>query len=283
MSDIAETLKQATQILRVNEIADPRREAGLLLSLALGKNQTFLIAHPEYKLTIPEQKLFAEYLKRRAGREPYQYIAGRQEFYGLDFIVTPDVLIPRPETEMIVEMSLAILKDIAKPLFCEMGVGSGCISISILHHLKSAEADGVDCSPMALEVAEKNAIRHNVADRLTLAISNALDVFESAPHFDLIVSNPPYVPVEDFESLQAEVRDYEPAIALTDNSDGLSLIKKLIADSPQYLKPNGYLLIEIGFQQAQAVGRMVSFDTWRSFEILPDLQGIPRMVKLQKI
>src|ERR1044072_91747 len=244
MPDIAETLKQAAEVLRINEIAEPRREANSLLALALQKDHTFLIAHPEYELTEDEQKLFAENLRRRAAREPFQYIAGHQEFYGLDFMVTPDVLIPRPETEMTVETAIELFKDKGDLFFCEIGVGLGCISISILHEITNARAIGFDVSQKALDVAERNAYRNNVADRLELGISDVFShifsVVDTSLQFDLVVSNPPYIPLEDFATLQPEVRDHEPASALTDNGDGLSIIEKIIDQAPNFLKTGGY-------------------------------------------
>jgi release factor glutamine methyltransferase len=282
MPDIAGTIKQAAELLRISEIAEPRREARSLLTLALQKDQTFLIAHPEYELTGDEQKLFEENLHRRAAREPFQYIAGRQEFYGLDFLVTPDVLIPRPETEMIVETAIELFKDKDDLFFCEIGAGSGCISVSILHELKNARAIGFDISPKALDVAEKNAYQNNVAERLELAVSDVFSAAGTSLQFDLIVSNPPYIPLEDFKILQPEVREHEPASALTDNGNGLSIIKKIISEAPNFLGTGGYLLMEIGIDQAIIVTEMIDPDIWQTFEILPDLQGIPRMVKLQR-
>lgn len=282
MSNIAETLEQASEILRANEVAEPRREASLLLCLALEKDQTFLIAHPEYKLTETEEDLFRAYVQRRADREPFQHIAGRQEFYGLDFIVTPDVLVPRPETELLVENALTLFLRDQNIFFCEVGIGSGCISVALLHELKMARAIGLDISAEALDVAEKNALKNNVADRLELGVSDVFSELNVDDEFDLIVSNPPYVPLEDFAGLQAEVRDHDPRVALTDGGSGLSIIEKLIRESPQYLKPGGYLLMEIGFNQSFAVREMVDLNIWRSLDILPDLQGIPRMVKLWK-
>ncbi len=281
MPDIAETVKQAAELLRISEIAEPRREANSLLALALEKDLAFLIAHPEYELAEDEQKLFEEYLRRRAAREPFQYIAGRQEFYGLDFVVTPDVLIPRPETEMIVETAIELFKDKGDLFFCEIGVGSGCISVSILHELTNARAIGFDISPKALDVAEKNAYQNNVADRLELGVSDVFSGVDTSLQFGLIVSNPPYIPAEDFKTLQPEVRDHEPASALTDNGDGLSIIEKIISQAPNFLKTGGYLLMEIGIDQAAGVGEMIAPGIWQTFEILPDLQGIPRMVKLR--
>jgi len=280
--NIAGALQGAAEILSEAGVIDPRREAGSLLCLALQKDQTFLIAHPEYELSADEENTFREYLKRRADREPFQHIAGRQEFYGLEFIVTPDVLIPRPETELLVEAAVKLFQDKENLFFCEVGTGSGCISVSLLHELKTARAIGVDISETALAVAEKNALKNNVADRLELGVSDVFSAVDKTAEFDLIISNPPYVPAEDVATLQAEVRGHDPLIALTDGKNGLSIIEKLISESPQYLKPGGYLLIEIGFNQSFAVREMVDLKTWRALDILPDLQGIPRMVKLHK-
>jgi release factor glutamine methyltransferase len=278
LPNISEILKKATEILHSGGIAEPRREASSLLSFAIEKSKTFLIAHSEYELTIEEEINFQKVLQRRANREPLQYITGKQEFYGLDFIVTPDVLIPRPETEMIVENALEILKLRQSARFCEIGVGSGCISVSILHNVPMSSAVGLDISEKALEIAKRNAEKHQVSEKLDLKIS---DVFSCLANekFDLIVSNPPYIPRRDIENLQREVRDFEPLNALTDGGEGLSIIEKIITDAPKFLKPRGFLLIEIGFGQAEDVRRMFDAKIWKMIEILPDPQRIPRMVK----
>lgn len=281
MPNIAETLRKATEILHESGIAEPRREANSLLAFALAKSKTFLIAHPEYELTGEEQTNFQAFLQRRAEREPFQYITGKQEFYGLDFIVSPHVLIPRPETEMIVENALEILKTRENSRFCEVGVGSGCISISILHNAKTASAIGLEVSEKALEVAKLNAENHQVSERFNLKISNVFGVLTDEI-FDLIVSNPPYIPRQDIANLQAEVRDFEPLNALTDEKDGLSIIKRIIADAPKFLNPSGFLLLEIGFGQAEDVKQMFDAKIWQTVEILPDLQGIGRIVKAKK-
>ncbi|MEP7038273.1 MAG: peptide chain release factor N(5)-glutamine methyltransferase, partial [Acidobacteriota bacterium] len=269
-------LKNAAEVLQKNNIAEPRREATSLLAFALQKNKTFLIAHSQYELSAEEEMRFREFLRRRAKREPFQYITGKQEFYGLDFEVTKDVLIPRPETELIVENVIELLPENAK--FCEVGIGSGCISVSILHEIKTASAIGLDVSEKALQIAAKNAETHNVFDRLELKISDVFDILQ-AEKFDFIVSNPPYISSKDIKSLQAEVRDFEPLSALTDGADGLSIIKKIVDDAPQFLKPHGFLLMEIGFSQANEVEQMFSSNIWQSVEVLPDLQNIPRIVK----
>ena len=277
MSNISESLNKAAAVLLSAEIDDPRREATSLLCFALGKDRTFLIAHPEYELDRDEADLFDSVVKRRANREPFHHITGVKEFYGLDFIVSPDVLIPRPETEMLVAKSINILSLIDKPVFCEIGVGSGCIAISILRHVLPATAVGLDISEAAVAIASRNATNHDVQERLRLVNS---DIFGGLKHqsFDLIVSNPPYIPVEDIASLQPEVKDFEPHLALTDGAGGLSVIEKIIIESPRFLKSGCPLVMEIGIGQAGAVRAMFDPDLWRSVEIVPDFQAIPRMV-----
>ncbi len=309
--NISEILKKATEILRENGVAEARREANSLLAFALGKDRTFLIAHSEYELSDEEKLKFEKLLKRRAKREPFQYIVGKQEFFGLDFIVTKDVLIPRPETELIVENALQILREKKNPRFLEVGVGSGCISISILYENRTATAMALDISEKALQIAKKNAEKHQVSDRLELNISDVFSALKSEPPavagglssgfkisinvlndkiqppataggsdlFDLIVSNPPYIDEKDFADLQPEVRDFEPAFALTDGANGSSIIEKIIKDAPQFLKSEGFLLIEIGFNQSNEVREMCSPEIWQSIEFLADLQGIPRTLK----
>jgi release factor glutamine methyltransferase len=278
MSNIDEQLKTATNLLRESGIGEPRREAASLLAFALQKNKTFLIARPEYELSGEEAARFQKILERRACREPFQYITGRQEFYRLDFVVTKDVLIPRPETELLVEQAIEVLKAKENPVFCEVGVGSGCVSVSILHEIKTARAVGLDVSAKAIEIARLNAENNGAANRLELKISDVFVALKTEK-FDAVVSNPPYISSEDVETLQPEVRDFEPLEALTDGRNGLSIIEKIVAESPRYLKPEGFLLLEIGFAQADEVRKIFSPETWRSVEILPDLQGIPRTVK----
>ena len=274
--DISEALESAAKTLQTSGVAEAVREAKSLLAFALNSNQTFLIAHAEYELSVEEEKRFRDFITRRARREPFQYIVGKQEFYNLDFAVTPDVLIPRPETELIVAAAIEITKGNAR--FCEVGIGSGCISVSILHAVKTASAIGLDISEEALKVARENAETHLVAKRLELKSS---DVFENLPaeKFDFIVSNPPYIPGEDVKNLQAEVRDYEPPAALTDGKDGLSIVRKIIADAPHFLKAGGFLLMEIGINQETKVREMFDEKNWREIKILPDLQNIPRTIK----
>lgn len=280
MPKIAEILPEATRILHDSGVGEARREAASLLGFAVARERAFLVAHPEYELSADEENLFRAVVRRRAAREPLQYITGRQEFYGLEFNVAPGVLIPRPETESIVENALKILKSVDHPVFCEVGVGSGCISVSILHELETARGIGLDVSDDALAIAAANARKHGVAARLILQKSDVFEVLENEK-FDLVVSNPPYIPVAEMTNLQREVRDYEPRAALTDGGDGFSIIEKIVAGAPRFLNADGFLLIEIGFGQAERAAAMFDAALWRAAEILPDLQGIPRTVRAQ--
>lgn len=278
MKTVSEIIKESAFVLQSAEIDEPRRQASLLLAFVLEKDKTFLIAHSDYQLSEMEEEQFFQLIARRAQREPFQHIVGKQEFYGLDFIVSPDVLIPRPETEMIVENAIEILRDKKSLDFCEVGIGSGCISVSILYQIKTVSAIGLDISEKALLIAKRNAEVHHVLERLKLKKSNVFSEL-NGERFDLIVSNPPYIPAADVTVLQPEVRDFEPLQALTDGGNGFSIIEQIVNQAPKFLKPNGWLLIEIGILQAESAKEMFEKNIWQNVDILPDLQGIPRLVK----
>ncbi|MFM9903121.1 MAG: peptide chain release factor N(5)-glutamine methyltransferase [Pyrinomonadaceae bacterium] len=282
---VAEALRSAAERLRLSQVAEHRREASLLLAFALHKPAVFLIAHPEYELSDNDQTTFEAYVSRRANREPFHYITGHKEFYGLEFEVTPDVLIPRPETEILVEEAIRELKklkelnELKKLAFCEIGVGSGCISVSILHNVPNANAVGIDISEKALAVAKRNSECYGVADRFSLI---QCDVFSGVTgKFDMIVSNPPYIPDADLTDMQKEVRDFEPHNALFAGTDGLDIIRRIIDDAPERLNLGGLLLIEIGFGQAEILRDLFDPNIWSKLEFIPDLQGIDRVLKVR--
>ena len=279
---IAEILKEAASELNNAGVPEARREARSLLSFILGKDRTFLISHAEDETDEDSFVRLREFVERRAAGEPLQYITGVQDFYGREFRVTPDVLIPRPETELLIEAALQIVGDTA-PFICDVGTGSGCIAVTLLCELSNARAVAIDKSAPALEIAKLNAQKHSVAERAIFVVSDCFDSLDSRDYeFDLIVSNPPYVAERALEGLQREVRDHEPRIALSPGGDGLSVIRRLIDEGPSFIKPKGHLLMEIGFDQGEAVERLVSGSAWSLRELRPDLQGIPRIVVLQK-
>jgi release factor glutamine methyltransferase len=281
---IARALVEAAQILRQAGVPEARREAASLLEYITGRDRTFLITHAETTLALFDVRHLRYLVERRAAGEPLQYITGHQDFYGLDFEVTPDVLIPRPETELLVEKALELLDKTEQPTFiCDVGTGSGCIPISILHERPIVQAIGLDISFPALRVAARNAARHYVRERLALVASDCFAALDSnRTRFSMIVSNPPYVTEESFAGLQREVRDHEPRLALTPGGDGLSIISQLIKDAPRFLSSGGHLLIEIGFDQHEAVRNLIDQQVWELLDIHKDLQGIPRIVALRK-
>jgi release factor glutamine methyltransferase len=227
-----------------------------------------------------------------------QYITGHQEFFGLDFEVTSDVLIPRPETELLVEKALQLVSSSAvAPFICDIGTGSGCIAITLLHELlpnhPDARAVAIDISEAALEVAKRNAARHLVTEHVSFVVSDGFAALDRKDHgnrdetprelFGLMVSNPPYVADAAISSLQKEVRDFEPRLALEAGVDGLSIITRLLAEAAAFLKAGGYFLFEIGFDQHQAVEQLIDRRVWKLLDIHKDLQGIPRTVALEKL
>lgn len=279
---IAKLIKEAATELEIGQIAQPRMEAVSLLMHIMQVGRTFVIAHPERELSSEEAARFREFIERRARREPLQYITGAQEFFNLTFEVTPDVLIPRPETELIVEAALDLLKAHPDAVIADVGTGSGCIAISVLHQMPRARAIGIDISAKALAVARRNAERHGLIDRFTLIEADGLTSFWKRPQFSAVVSNPPYVPADEIKSLQPEVRDHEPLSALISGTDGLAHIRTLLRDAPDLLRPNGYLIFEIGFGQRDAVESLIDLKLWKLIEIRNDLQNIPRTFVLRK-
>lgn len=279
---IAEVLKQASRVLDGAGVPEARREAGSLLSFVLGKDRTFLISHAEDTVDDGSVDQLREFVERRAAGEPLQYITGVQDFYAREFRVTPDVLIPRPETELLVEAALEVTK-VDSPVFCDVGTGSGCIAVTLLCEIVGSRAVAVDKSSAALEVAKLNAGKQSVTDRAEFVVSDCFDALDSREYqFDLIVSNPPYVSEAALAGLQREVRDHEPRVALSPGGDGLSVIRRLLTEASAFLKPSGHLLMEIGFDQGERVRNLVDEGVWTLIEVRPDLQCIPRIVVLRK-
>src|ERR1041384_1037070 len=253
---IAEALLEASRILQTSGVPEARREAGSLLSFIVARDRTFLISHAEDQIDEHSLDQFRKAVERRAAGEPLQYIAGIQDFFGREFRVTPDVLIPRPETELLVEAALEVVGE--APLICDVGTGSGCIAVTLLCEIVAARAVAVDKSPAALDIAKFNAEKLAAADRAMFVISDCFDSLDSREYqFDLIASNPPYVPAEVVRALQREVRDHEPLVALSPGTDGLSMIRRLLQEAPAFLKQNGHLIMEIGFDQGEKVQSMV--------------------------
>ena len=227
---------------------------------------------------------YEAFIDRRAAREPMAYILGVQEFWGLEFAVGPAVLIPRPETEVLVEAALSQVPDTGACEVVDVGTGSGCVATAIAHDRRGIHLMAVDISRDALEIAAANAARHGVADRITFASGDLLAVPALAQRtFDLIVSNPPYVADADRPALQPEVRDHEPPAALFGGRDGLAIIRRLVAQAVARLKPGGFLMFEIGQGQDAAVCELISATPGLTMSGLKsDLQGIPRIAIAQR-
>jgi release factor glutamine methyltransferase len=255
----------------------PRRDAELILAHVLGCDPTALLTHPERMLSANEAEQFETLLKRRLASEPVQYLTGTQEFFGLLFEVSPDVLIPRPETEHLVEAVLERFDREANPRIVDVGTGSGAIAVAIAHALRRSLVTAVDLYPSALEVARRNAERHGVIDRVTLRQSDLL-AGAGAAEFDVVVSNPPYV--ADGEVLEPQVANYEPRSALYAGPTGLEVYERLIPQAHKVLKKEGWLMMEIGHGQQPALQTLLG--SWSEVSFVPDLQGIARVVLAQK-
>lgn len=253
------------------------RDAELLLRYATGRDKAFLLTHSQAELTAEQQATYEEWLNRRAQHEPIQYITGEQEFYGLTLRVTPAVLIPRPETEHLVEALLARVAKDAPLRIVDVGTGSGAIAVVVAHQLPKARLTALDSSLPALEIARENAKRHAVADRLQFLESDLLGAV-ARERFDAIVSNPPYVP--DNEELEPQVRDFEPHAALFAGPTGLEVYQRLIPQAWKALRQQGWLLLEIGHGQLDALA--VLLGGWTDLRFIEDLQGIPRVACARK-
>ena len=265
---------QAARARLAGTSQNPRRDAEVLLAHLLGCDQAALLTHPERRLSSVESEQYENLIRRRLASEPVQYITGVQEFFGLLFEVTPDVLIPRPETEHLVEAALERIKGEARII--DVGTGSGAIAVALAHALPRSLVTAVDLYPAALQAARRNAQRHGVFDRVTFLQSDLLAEAGSG-EFDAVVSNPPYI--ADAEVLEPQVADYEPRSALYAGPTGLEVYKRLIPQARRVLKPLGWLMMEIGYGQQPAVAALLS--GWRALTFVPDLQGIPRVVLAQ--
>ena len=289
-TSIAEAILQGAEKLRKAGVSEARREAGSLVAHVLDRDRSFILSHADDLIGLEQLQQFRDSLERRAQGEPLQYITGHQEFFGLDFEVTNDVLIPRPETELLIETALKLTAGRkAPPFICDVGTGSGCVAITLLHELREvpgARAVAIDISPAALAVAKRNAARHSVNEQLDFVISDCFTSLDpqnpNQSFFDLIVSNPPYVDERALADLQKEVRDYEPRSALAGGPDGLMIVRRLLLEAGDFLKTGGHFLFEIGFDQSGTVEQLIDRAKWKLLDIHNDLQGIPRTVVLQK-
>jgi len=264
-------LLQGTQLLQEGAISAPRLTAEVLLSHALKRERVYLYAHSDEELAEVAWIHYGRYLHERLNGKPTQYITGHQEFYGRDFRVTPDVLIPRPETEHLIQASLTRIRP--GDIVLDVGAGSGAIAITLALETK-AHVFATDISTAALSIAAANA--RNLSAPVSFFASDLIDAI--APQsVDVLVSNPPYVPKTDHPALQREVRDYEPHVALFAGATGLEIYERLIADAPRVLRPGGWLLIELGYNSLEPVRAMLQ-SGWSDITVEHDLAGLPRVL-----
>ena len=300
MINLREALTRATDQLAVNPHLAPTAlpDAALLLEHTLQITRATLRAHPERLLTREDLAAYQAAITRRLAFEPIQYILGTQEFYGLALKVTPAVLIPRPETELLVETVLhhfqAMTEAVPHPQtvphstqphrdewgrhplrIADIGTGSGAIAIALAHHLPQARITALDLSPEALAIAEQNAHTHSLHHRIRFLQSDLLEAVAHDPPFDAVVSNPPYVPHAERDSLHPQVRDHEPHQALFADDGGLALYRRLIPQARLLLKPDGLLALEFGHGQHHAIAQLLA--DWQQVHILNDLNQIPRV------
>ena len=252
--------------------------AELLLMFTLRCERAYLFAHPERELTADEESRYDSALAERSRGVPAQYITGHQEFWGMDLIVSPAVLIPRPETEHLIEAVIELHKDSPATRMVDVGTGSGCIALALAKELPAAEIHATDLSVAALEIARANAARHQFEKRIHFHHRDLLESLGS--NFDLIVSNPPYVGESEEDSVQLEVRKFEPALAVFSGPTGTEVIERLIPQAHAALRPGGWLVIEISGTIVDRVRSLL--DGWEDVQVTADLQSIPRVVRARK-
>jgi len=303
--DVRSALKQGLAQLRDAHVPSFTLAAELLLLHVLGRDRTWLYAYPEEQISSADAERFSTLLARRAAGEPTQHLTGKQEFWGLEFEVTPDVLIPRPETEHLIEVALDRLALRERRAgrkqtltgeglqIAEIGTGSGCIAIALAKDLPGATIYATDISSAALAVAQRNATRNSVSDRIHFLECNLLDGFidrTAAPvtsHqsllLDLIASNPPYIGRRESATLMREVRDHEPEIALYGGEEGYEFYADLIVQAAAHLKPSGILVLELGHNSLPAVHPLLDAPTWTNVAVTNDLAGIPRVLAAERL
>jgi len=292
--DAKTAFKNGIARLREAHVPSFTLAAELLLLHVAGRDRTWLYAHPEDELTAEQEERFLSLIARRAVGEPTQYLTGKQEFWGLEFEVTPDVLIPRPETEHVIEVALdrLALREIRAGRkqtlsgyglqIADIGTGSGCIAIALAKDLPGTKFIATDIAPAALSVARRNAERHNFADRIEFVRANVLEGIAAETHFDLIASNPPYIGRREGPTLQREVRDHEPEVALYGGEEGYELYAALVTQSAAHLLPGGIVVLELGHDSLPAVQPLFDTPDWTRVGVTNDLAGIPRVIAAER-
>ncbi len=275
---IGELLLEGVSYLRERGIAEPRLDCEVLLAHILGKDRLFLAVHREQEVSGEQADQFRQLYQRRGEKEPIAYIIGHREFMSLDFEVSPGVLIPRPDTETLVEYIIEEYKGSGKTEILDLCTGSGAIGISLAKYLPKSRVTAVDISPVCAETAKKNAEKNGVSNRVMVLREDAL-AFSPGKMFDGIVSNPPYIPTETVSTLETDVKDFEPSLALDGGVDGLDFYRRLTESAAKWLNDGGVLAFEVGHDQAEAVAAMLSESScFSEVGFRCDLAGIRRVV-----
>ncbi len=261
-----------------------RLDAEVLLAFARGCSRIQLYTAYDEILPDAARQKMRDLVKRRVNAEPVAYLVGTKEFYSLAFEVNRDVLIPRPDTELLVMEALRLVKEIPAPAILELGVGSGCISTAIAVNSKTARMVGVELSPLTMAVAQRNLERHKVADCVELRCGDLFGPLKQGELFDVLVSNPPYIPTAEIETLAPPVKNHEPHRALDGGADGLDIIRRIAAKAPAFVKPGGWVLIEFSPEQADAVLALFQLPgtAFEQAAIVSDLAPLPRMLRARR-
>ena len=277
--NIKEQLKIAADILNKHNVESARLEAEILLAHTLNVGRLYLYINPEQTISQEQVDDYNKLIERRTNHEPTAYILGHREFMDLDLIVNEDVLIPRPETEVLVESVIDHLNDNTGIIkIADIGTGSGAIAISLAKSLSGAAVEAVDISEKAINVARLNIGKYNLLGRITVHLGDLLSPL-NGKKFNAIVSNPPYIPSRVIDTLQAEVKDYEPSTALDGGMDGLDFYRRLFSESPKFLIDGGFLAVEIGFDQAESVKKLAEAEgQFKDIEIIKDLSKNDRVI-----
>ncbi|WP_279223290.1 peptide chain release factor N(5)-glutamine methyltransferase [Megamonas hypermegale] len=274
---ISSLLNWTVNYFKSKNIQSARLDAEVLLSHVLRQERIYLYVHFDEPMEQNELSKFREYVKKRAQHVPIAYIIGEREFMGLPFKVTKDTLIPRPDTEILVENVLNNVDKDKEIEIVDIGTGSGAIILSLLVNLPNAQGKTVDISSKAIEVAKENAVNLQVNDRCEFFVGDLFAPLNDNK-FDLIVSNPPYIPQKDIATLEDDVKEYEPVSALTDGGDGLSYYRRLLSEGKAYIKENGFIALEIGIYQSEDVKQIAMDNGWKNIKIIKDYAGIDRVV-----
>ena len=284
--DYASLYREGEEKLNTAKVPEASLDARLLLEYACGTNHNTLLSHGDMEVSSEDEARYRDFIAKRLDRVPVAYIVGNAEFMGIEFDVTKDVLIPNQDTETLTEEALRYLHDGMNVL--DLCTGSGCIALSLLKYSNDTHAVGTDMSDAALLIAGQNAKKHGLDERFRAVKADIFpdgsrmeawgDGTESCDKYDLIVSNPPYIPTAVIETLEPEVKTFEPYMALDGSEDGLSFYKRIVPGAKEYLYKSGYLLLEIGFDQGDAVKELMESNGYKDVQVIKDLGGNDRVV-----